>query len=454
MFYRGMSVLQTPDKGYVITGEGTSGKSPFLMKTDSLGDTVWTRSYARGGMGREVIQTDDRGYAITGSIEGDACLIKTDSSGDTIWLRKYGGSGEEEGRSVIQVADGGYMVSGAYESSFYLIRTDSGGDTLWTRVYNDTLLKQIGCSLVEAVDGGFIVVGARRCCGSDLDAAICETKILPSGGIEWSKRIRVRQNNAATGIIRTTDSCYVVTGYVRDEGESEAACLIKIDSSGDTIWTRTYSPSWLDEIGHSVIQTGDGGYLIAGQSGTNMYCQFKAYLIKTDSMGDTLWTRKFDYDSCYYFYGGPHSDTCSSNMGYSVKQTADGGYIIAGMAASWEQGGYVDRKMYLIKTDSLGRVCSVQEEANDLKPGTESLTIYPNPFLRTTTIRYSVSKKASVSLKVFDVTGRCVETLVSGEKKPGYRETELGTKNLGPGVYFAKFEAGDHKEVQKLILMR
>jgi hypothetical protein len=78
----------------------------------------------------------------------------------------------------------------------------------------------------------------------------------------------------------------------------------------------------------------------------------------------------------------------------------------------------------------------------------------PNPFLNRTTIRYSVPRKVRVSLKVFDVTGRCVETLVNGERKPGYHETELGTKKLGPGVYFAKFEASDYKEVRKLILMR
>jgi hypothetical protein len=78
----------------------------------------------------------------------------------------------------------------------------------------------------------------------------------------------------------------------------------------------------------------------------------------------------------------------------------------------------------------------------------------PNPFLNRTTIRYSVPRKVKVSLKVFDVTGRCVQTLVNGERKPGYHETELGTKKLGPGVYFAKFEAGDYKQVRKLILMR
>jgi hypothetical protein len=78
----------------------------------------------------------------------------------------------------------------------------------------------------------------------------------------------------------------------------------------------------------------------------------------------------------------------------------------------------------------------------------------PNPFLRMTTIRYSVPREVRVSLKVFDVTGRCVETLVNGERKPGYHEAEFGTKDLGPGVYFAKFEADDYKEIRKLLLMR
>jgi len=107
--------------------------------------------------------------------------------------------------------------------------------------------------------------------------------------------------------------------------------LIKIDNSGDSLWARIYPKDTVSvwEV-YSVEQTSDRGYIITADKYGN------TYLIKTDSIGDTLWTRT---------YGGDY------NLGRSVKQTTDGGYVIAGII---NYSGTPWVNIHLIKTDSIG----------------------------------------------------------------------------------------------------
>jgi hypothetical protein len=160
----GYSVQQTTDGGYVIaghTGAEYVGGNVLLIKTDPLGDTLWTRTPDCGGFEKSysVQQTTDGGYVIAGSITfgshnifESVLLIKTDSSGDTLWTRTYEGSienlgQENKGYSVQQTIDEGYVIAGytGYSSKWggtadvYLIKTDASGDTLWTKTYGDSL---------------------------------------------------------------------------------------------------------------------------------------------------------------------------------------------------------------------------------------------------------------------------------------------------------------------------
>ena len=109
--------------------------------------------------------------------------------------------------------------------------------------------------------------------------------------------------------------------------------LIKTDDSGDTLWTRTYGGSTVYDVGYSLQQTSDDGYIITGYTGS-WAVGYDVYLIKTNSIGDTLWTST---------YGRTNDD-----KGYSVQQTSDGGYIIAGISSE------DDKDVYLIKTDASG----------------------------------------------------------------------------------------------------
>ena len=142
---------------------------------------------------------------------------------------------------------------------------------------------------------------------------------------------------SAEDIIQTNDSGYVITGYTTSFGAGGYdVLLVRTNQFGDTLWSKTFGGSGSD-YGKSIQMTNDGGYIIAGYTTSFGAGNYDVYLIKTDGLGNTLWTKT---------YGGTNDD-----RGYSVKQTTDNGYIIAGYTRSYGSGNV---ETYLIKTNTNG----------------------------------------------------------------------------------------------------
>ena len=231
------SVQQTSDGGYILAGYTYSygaGSSDFwLVKTYSDGSKQWDKTF--GGTDYDCIfsvqQTSDGGYILAGVTEsygagnGDLWLVKTDSEGNKQWNRTFGGTDHDWAESVQQTSDGGYILAGVTESygdgrtDFWLVKTDSKGNKEWDMTFGGTDYDSAS-SVQQTFDGGYILVG--------------ETMSYDAGRTDF--------------------------------------WLVKTDSKGNKEWNRTFGGVNKDG-GHSVQQTSDGGYILAGDTvsyGTGM----------------------------------------------------------------------------------------------------------------------------------------------------------------------------------------
>jgi len=313
--------------------------------------------------------------------------VKTNSNGDSLWVKTYGGSADEHAYCVRQTADGGYVVVGTTRSfgvgtptydNIWLVRTDSNGDTLWTRTYGGSS-GETAYSVQQTSDGGYIIAGSTYSFGAG----------------QWD------------------------------------FYLVKTNSLGDMMWTRTYGGSSM-EWAYSVQLTSDGGYVVAGSTTSFGAGSRDYYLVKTNSNGDTLWTRT---------YGGSASDEA-----YAIQQTSDGGFILAGETAS---AGLMD--FYLVKT---GSVSAMELPAVSLPREYALVQNFPNPFNPVTTIRYDVNVMGPVSLKVFDLLGHEVETLVQGTIPAGSYSVAWDAARLPSGIYLCHIKAGEFVQTQKMMLLK
>ncbi|MCK4345550.1 MAG: carboxypeptidase regulatory-like domain-containing protein, partial [Bacteroidales bacterium] len=301
--------------------------------------------------GISVQQTNDGGYIITGSTQnfgaggGDVYLIKTDEYGDTLWTKTFGGSNHDHGMSVQQTNDGGYIITG-YTESFgegdydtYLIKTDLHGDTLWTKTFGD-ILSDLGLCVQQTNDGGYIITGYTKNFGAGWRRDVYLIKTNEYGDTLWTKTFGGNSVDASHHVQQTYDGGYIISGSTQSFGAGLTdVYLIKTDEYGDTLWTKTFGGSHHDE-GLSVQQTNDGGYIISGSTISFGEGYRDVYLIKTDKYGDTLWTKTF---------GG----SSTGEIGHEVQQTNDGGYIITGFIESYDPANY---DVYLIKTDEYGNI--------------------------------------------------------------------------------------------------
>jgi len=311
------------------------------------GDTLWTRLY--GGTGSEqgfsVQQTLDGGYIMTGYFminwNYDAYLVKTDAQGDTLWTRIFGGTGVEQGNSVQQTSDGGYIIAGYTTSygagswDFWLVKTDASGIEEWTQTYGGSSLDW-AFSVQQTHDGGYIITGSTQSYGAGShDVWLIKTDKL--GIEEWNYTFGGSEFDHGNSVLQTTDGGYIIAGITLSYGAgSYDFWLIKTDASGIEEWNYTFGGTE-DDQGNTVQQTADGGYIIVGHTTSYGAGDYDVYLVKTDGSGTEEWSQT---------YGGIYMD-----IGEGVWQTSDGGYILTGETKSYGAGSY---DVYLVKTDASG----------------------------------------------------------------------------------------------------
>ena len=335
----GYSMVQTGDGGYAIAGltysYGAGSDDFWLVKTDSSGSILWNKTY--GGTNEDdaesLIQTGDGGYAIAGltysygASTGDFYLVKTNSSGAMQWNKTYGGANNDDANSVIQTGDGGYAIAGLTFSygtggDSWLVKTNSFGAMQWNKTYGGANY-ECAFSVVQTGDGGYAIAGLTNSYGAGHhDFYLVKTN--SSGDIQWNKTYGGADEDYAHSLVQTGDGGYAITGCTYSYGAGGGDFwLVKTDSSGNMQWNKTYGGTNY-EFAESVVQTGDGGYAMAGCTSSYGAGSDDFWLVKTDSSGNMQWNKT---------YGGTDYD-----YAYSLAQTTDGGYAIAGYTWSYGAG--------------------------------------------------------------------------------------------------------------------
>jgi len=274
-------------------------------------------------------------------LAGAVVLISTASAQDIVWSKRYGGAFNEGGYAYAPSSGGGYAAVGstfsygAGDHDVYLICTDSLGEILWTRTFGGALA-DYGHDILLTSDSGYVIVGTTLSSGRGKeDLYLIRTNRY--GDLLWSKTYGGAQTDEGWSIRSTRDNGYILCGTTASSGAGYGDLwLIKVNASGDSVWAKTFGGAG-GESGFAVRETPDGGFVAAGCTGSFGEGYSSIYVVRVSGAGDSLWARN---------YGGARAD-----VGYSIENTLDLGFVIAGSTASYGLG-YSDA--YVVKLDGFG----------------------------------------------------------------------------------------------------
>jgi hypothetical protein len=316
------SCVQEIEDGYMVVGRQmlSSGKTAlWLLKTDTLGNIRWSKTYSAtdttDAWGNFVQQTSDGGYIITGvDWRGfsQIWLLKTDSNGDTLWTRNYGRS---QGLCVQEIPDEGYILTGKREWNnprAFLLKTNLLGDSIWMKTYLISPWSfSRGLFVQQTRDSGYIITGTvGDTVYQSNTEAVSVIKTDKNGDTLWSFFCGgedLNMSDVGQCVRQTKDSCYIVAGMLK-----QRAFLSKFDDQGDTVWFRAYG---FNEASCCIEKNDKQEYVVTGDADkfVTLSAGNTSWLLSTNGNGDSVWARTYDAVANYY-----------------VQETRDKGFIITG----------------------------------------------------------------------------------------------------------------------------
>ena len=260
-------------------------------------------------------------------------LEETPTAPEEEWNRTFGGTGSETAWAVQQTVDGGYVIAGrttsygagSYDSWLYdswRVKTDSDGSEQWNKTFGG-IGSDWTFSVQQTSGGGYILAGSTESYDAgEGDAWLLKTDA--SGNEQLNKTFGSTDSEGASSVQQTSDGGYILAGATGSYGAGSADFwLVKTDSHGNEQWNKTFGGIG-SEGAFSVQQTVDGGYILAGITQSYDAGHGDFWLVKTDVNGNEQWNKTF---------GSTDSEGASS-----VQQTTDGGYILAGVKYSYDAG--------------------------------------------------------------------------------------------------------------------
>ena len=392
------------------------------MKLSSSGRIEWQKCLGgRDGDGdwaESIQQTSDGGFIVAGwtwSNDGDVSgnhggsdywVVKLNSSGRIVWQKCLGGSDDDGASSIQQTSDGGFIVAGVTESNDGDVSGNHGGKDCWV------------------------------------------VKLNPSGDIVWQKCLGGSDDDGASSIQQTSDGGFIVAGCTwSNDGDVSGNhggpdfWVVKLNSSGDIIWQKCLGGSD-DDGASSIQQTSDGGFIVTGSTGSNdgdvsgNHSNWDYWVVKLNSSGRIEWQKCLG--------GSDFDDT------YSIQQTSDGGFIVAGYTESNDgdvSGNHGRTDYWVVKLSPSG----VSE--NVIVPEQFKLSVFPNPFNSSCTI----TAPSGAKIKIYDLQGKLISKGIQSFSESQGKRTLIWQpdETIRSGVYFVKatMENG-RKKLKRVVLVK
>ena len=331
-----IAIRKTLDGCYIFGGSslgyGTHCQA-VLMKINAVGDSLCGIVMGVDTLDdciRRIVSVPD-GYVFsgyTGVGSNTKMMVGKISTGfDSLWYRNYGGVLDGDGEMVAVAhnnPDSGFVISGFIDQSSrngLLLRLNANGDSLWSRTFGGSGVEEFK-AITNIWDGGYILAGTTTSGTAGYNVQVNLIRVNAAGDSLWGKTIGVNstgKNEYSSDIIVTSDSCFLIGG-ISFSSSNFNIYAIKTDSLGDTLWTKTMGGSGIDKCIH-VLETREGKYLFIGYSSSYGAGGSDAWIVELDTNGDSLWSRTF---------GGPLED-----LGGDIVEVDSLAYIIVGTTNSF-----------------------------------------------------------------------------------------------------------------------
>ena len=347
-------------------------KKELLLTTTvvpNLAEIILTRTVggSKNDIAKSVVKTIDGGAAVLGysqSTDGDISdktdenfdfwVLKLDAESNIEWGTTFGGTQDDRGNDIIQTNDGGFAVLGYSTSSdvdvlenagsqdFWILKLDAQGTISWSKTFGYSGA-DFGTTLLQASDNSFLITGvldvtasggqgnsrnSQRHAGGDIWAI----KLSENGELLWRNYFGGSYTDTPFGVIETADKNFIIVGSsdsadidISNNNGSYDFWVLQISPEGNLLWEKSFGGSEIDEA-RAITNTNDGNFLIVGDtrsanndvSNTNGAADL--WVVKMSPLGDLLWEKT---------YGGSSFD-----VGRSVSQTQDNGFLISGSSRS------------------------------------------------------------------------------------------------------------------------
>ncbi len=488
------SIQQTPDSGYVVAGWSISNDGDvtgnhgdydyWIVKLNGNGMISWEKSFGGSGIDHAfaIQRTNNNGYIVAGSsnsndseVSGnhgsyDSWIVKLDSTGVIQWQKSLGGTGNEVAWSIQQTTDSGYIVAGGSNSNdgditanhggydYWIVRLDSMGTVQWQKSLGGSA-DDIAYSIQQTNDGGYIVAGESYSNDGDVTGnhGVIDywiVKLNSMGGIQWQKCLGGTSADFAYSIQQTSDSGYIIAGDSFSNDSDVTAnhgghdyWIVKLNNIGVIQWQKCLGGTGYYDAAFSIQQTTDGGSVVAGYSNSvdgdvtgNHGGNSDYWIVKQDSTGAVQWQK------CL---GGTSQDNA-----YSIRETIDGGYIVAGGSSSNNgditagRGGF---DYWIVK------LSPVVLGATEINTSLSNPQIFPNPISNLTTISFSLLQSEKISVNIYDITGRLIKNLIIGNLNPGEHQLKWNVADenkIDDGVYLLNITGESFSQSCKLVVVK